>query len=256
MTQSEYRAYPAISRSDLMKFKKSPLHYKYAVEHPEEDQAPALIFGSAAHKYILEREDFEKEFDVAPNVDKRTKEGKAIWAEFVENSGDRSVISIDDFEKIQGMAEAIDAHPIASDLIKGKHEESLFWIDADTGEECKVRPDCIHEDGNGVVIVDYKTTTSCEDGAFEKSCRKYGYKLQAGMYREGYFQNTFGDAGFAFIAQEKEAPYAVRVYVCTDEYMNEGYDEYRALLGLYHACKLTDKYPGYEDIEYLYGEES
>ena len=27
-----------------------------------------------------------------------------------------------------------------------------------------------------------------------------------------------------FIAQEKEAPYAVRVYVCTDEYMNEGYD--------------------------------
>ena len=256
MTNKEYRQHSGISRSDLMKFKKSPLHYKYAKENPEEEQSPALIFGSAAHKYILEREDFESEFAVAPNVDRRTKEGKAIWAEFVENSGDRMVISVDDFEKIREMAAAVDAHPIASDLIKGQHEVSLFWTDAETGEECKVRPDCIHKDENGVVIVDYKTTSSCENGAFEKSCRKYGYKLQSGMYREGYFQNFFEDAGFVFIAQEKEAPYAVRVYVCTDEYMNEGYDEYRALLGLYHECKELDKYPGYEELEYLYGEES
>ena len=256
MTNKEYRQHSGISRSDLMKFKKSPLHYKYAKENPEEEQSPALIFGSAAHKYILEREDFESEFVVAPNVDKRTKEGKTIWAEFVENSGDRMVISVDDFEKIREMAAAVDAHPIASDLIKGQHEVSLFWTDAETGEECKVRPDCIHKDENGVVIVDYKTTASCENGAFEKSCRKYGYKLQSGMYREGYFQNFFEDAGFVFIAQEKEAPYAVRVYACTDEYMSEGYDEYRALLGLYHECKKLDKYPGYEELEYLYGEES
>lgn len=254
MTQNEYRAYPAISRSDLFKLKKSPLHYKYASEHKEEP-TPALNFGSAAHKYILEREDFDTEFAIAPNVDKRTKEGKAVFAEFQERSEGKTIISVDDFEKIKEMAKAIDEHPIASDLIKGKHEVSLFWVDADTGEECKIRPDCIHEDGNGVVIVDYKTTATVEDGAFEKSCRKYGYKLQAGMYREGYFQNFFEDAGFAFIAQEKEAPYAVRVYVCTDEYMNEGFDEYRALLGLYHECKLADNYKGFEDIEYLYGEE-
>ena len=62
MTQSEYRAYPAISRSDLMKFKKSPLHYKYAVENPEEEQSPALIFGAACHKYVLEKDEFETEF--------------------------------------------------------------------------------------------------------------------------------------------------------------------------------------------------
>ena len=254
MTQNEYRAYPAVSRSDLFKLKKSPLHYKYASEHKEEP-TPTLNFGSAAHKYILEREDFDNEFAIAPNVDKRTKEGKAIFAEFQEMSDGKIIISVDDFEKIKEMAKAIDEHPIASDLIKGKHEVSLFWKDVMTGEECKIRPDCIHEDGNGIVIVDYKTTASVEDGAFEKSCRKYGYKLQSGMYREGYFQNFFEDAGFAFIAQEKEAPFAVRVYVCTDEYMNEGFDEYRALLGLYHECKLADNYKGFETIEYLYGEE-
>ena len=255
MTQSEYRAYPAVSRSDLFKLKKSPLHYKYAVDHKEEPTS-AMNFGSAAHKYILEREDFAKEFAVAPNVDRRTKDGKLIFAEFQEYAEGKTVITVEEMEKIREMAKAIDEHPIASNLIKGKHEVSLFWVDEQTGEECKIRPDCIHEDGNGVVIVDYKTTASCEDGAFEKSCRKYGYKLQSGMYREGYFQNFFEDAGFAFIAQEKEAPYAVRVYQCTDEYMNEGYDEYRALLGLYHECKLADNYRGFEEIEYLYGEES
>lgn len=255
MTQEEYRAYPAVSRSDLFKLKKSPLHYKYATEHAEEPTA-ALNFGSAAHKYILERDDFGSEFAVAPNIDRRTKDGKAVWAEFVESAENKTVISQEDFEKIKEMAKAIEAHPIASDLIKGQHEVSLFWVDEQTGEECKVRPDCIHKDQRGVLIVDYKTTASVGDGDFEKSCRKYGYKLQSGMYREGYFQNFLEDAGFAFIAQEKEAPYAVRVYVCTDEYMNEGFDEYRALLGLYHECKLADNFRGFEEIEYLYGEES
>lgn len=255
MTQEEYRAYPAISRSDLFKLKKSPLHYKYATEHHEEP-TPALNFGSAAHKFILEREDFDTEFAIAPNVDKRTKEGKAIFAEFQEKAEGKTVISIDDFEKIKEMAKAVEEHPIASELIKGQHEVSLFWTDEQTGEECKVRPDCIHDGDGKAIIVDYKTTASVEDGAFEKSCRKYGYKLQSGMYREGYFQNFFEDAGFAFIAQEKEAPYAVRVYQCTDEYMNEGFDEYRALIGLYHECKLADNYRGFEEIEYLYGEES
>ena len=107
MTQSEYRAYPAISRSDLMKFKKSPLHYKYAVENPTEDQAPALVFGAASHKYILERDDFDSEFAVAPNVDRRTKEGKATWQEFVDSCGDKLVITVDDFEKIKEMAKAM-----------------------------------------------------------------------------------------------------------------------------------------------------
>ena len=255
MTQEEYRAYPAVSRSDLFKLKKSPLHYKYATEHAEEPTA-ALNFGSAAHKYILERDHFSDEFAIAPKVDRRTAYGKDVWAEFISNAKERTVITEEDFDKIKEMAKAIEAHPIASDLIKGQHEVSLFWTDEQTGEECKVRPDCIHKDGNGVVIVDYKTTATVEDGAFEKSCRKYGYKLQSGMYREGYFQNFLEDAGFAFIAQEKEAPYAVRVYVCTDEYMNEGFDEYRALLGLYHECKLADNFRGFEEIEYLYGEES
>lgn len=257
MTNAEYRQKEGISRSELFLFKKSPMHYKYAKDNPVKENVPALTFGSAAHKWILEREDFYNEFLVAPSVDRRTKEGKEIWNEFLELAEGKTVISVDDFETIVEMGKAIDEHPFARHFLEGEHEVSLFWTDSETGEAVKCRPDSMTTDKTLTgkrMIVDYKTTESLEDGHFERSCKKYGYKLQAGMYREGVFQNYFEDFGFAFVCQEKKAPYCVRVYVCTDQYINEGYDEYRTLMGLYHKCKELDKYPSYEgfDAEFSY----
>lgn len=250
MTNEGYRKHEGISRSELFRIAKSPMHYKYAKENPEETTV-ALLFGAAAHKYILEKDKFDDEFAVAPQVDRRTKAGKEEWARFVEESNGREVISVDDYEKIIEMSEAINKNETASKILYtdgAKYEQSFFWTDSQTGEAVKCRPDAIVEVDGEKYIIDYKTTTSCADGQFEKSVRKYGYKLQAGMYREGVFQNTLDDYGFIFIAQEKDAPYAVRVYVCTEEFINEGYDQYRELLGIYHYCKETGNWYGYEGI--------
>ena len=152
-------------------------------------------------------------------------------------------------EKITAMADAVNMNEQARKFLDGLHEESFFWTDAETGEKCKVRPDCIAEVDGKKYIVDYKTTDSCMDGHFERSVRKFGYKFQAGMYREGVFQNTFEDYGFAFVAQEKKAPFAVRVYVCNEDFINEGFEQFRQTLNLYHWCKLNDKWYGYEGAE-------
>lgn len=98
MPQSEYRAHPAISKSDLFKITKSPLHFKWSMENREEKTA-ALIFGSACHKYILERDDFDSEFAVALNVDRRTKSGKEEYAKWLEENEGKDVVSSDDMEK-------------------------------------------------------------------------------------------------------------------------------------------------------------
>ena len=98
-------------------------------------------------------------------------------------------------------------------------------------------------------IVDYKTTESCENGHFERSAQKYGYQFQAGMYCEGVFQNTFTEYGFAFVAQEKTPPYASRVYICDADYIKRGYDTFRELIGIYHDCKLSGKWYGYEGAD-------
>lgn len=245
MTNKEYREHEGISKSQLFNITKSPYHFKYALEHPQED-TKALLFGRAAHKYILEKEDFYNEFAIAPVVDRRTIAGKEIYNSFLLESEGKDVISADEFDVIQQMSDAIDAVPMARALLTGEHEQSFFWTDEVTGEKCKCRPDCLTEYDGMKFISDYKTTDSCADGAFERTCRKYGYKLQAGMYTEGVFQNSFEQYGFAFVAQEKSAPYAVRVYVCTPEYINQGYDQFRELIGVYHECKLSGNWYGYE----------
>lgn len=245
MTNREYREHVGVSKSQLFKIAKSPYHFKYALEHPQED-TKALLFGRAAHKYILEKEDFFNEFVIIPNIDRRTSAGKEAYAKFLLESEGKDVIAADDYEVIQEMDKAIDAVPLARALLCGEHEQSFFWTDEVTGEKCKCRPDCLTEYDGMKFIADYKTTDSCADGAFERTCRKYGYKLQAGMYTEGLFQNTFEQYGFAFVAQEKSAPYAVRVYICTPEYINQGYDQFRELIGIYHECMLSGNWYGYE----------
>ena len=252
----DYDKIPAVRRSDLWELRKSPLHYLYTVTH-EEEPTPALAFGIAAHKYILEEEDFWKDYVLAPEVDRRTKDGKAVWNQFVNELVEtgKSSISASDYTVIQDMNAAILKNPTAAALLKtGKHEVPIEWTDAETGEPCKCRPDCLTEYQGRKYIVDYKTTTSCEEGAFERSCRAYGYKLQAAMYTEGVFQTELETYQFAFVAQEKKPPYAVRVYFCDRGFIEEGADMFRELIEIYHKCKESGEWPGYEDKE-LYGNE-
>ena len=248
---SNYDSIPAVRRSDLWELRKSPAHYLYKVTH-EEEQTPALLFGIAAHKYILEPDTFWNDYIELPKIDRRTKAGKEAYQAIMDSG--KTPISTEDLEIIREMDAAIEAHPTASKLLKGgAHEVPFEWTDPDTGEPCKCRPDVLTT-YDRPMIVDYKTTTSCEDGAFERTCKAYGYKLQAGMYTEGIFQATLVDRGFAFVAQEKKPPYAVRVYFCDSGFVEEGRDMFRDLIATLHKCKTDNVWPGYEDKE-LIGDE-
>ena len=251
MTQ-QYDSIPAVRRSDLWEIRKSPAHYLYKVTHPEEPTA-ALLFGTAAHKYILEPESFWDEYIEVPKIDRRTKAGKEEWQRILDSG--KTPISSEDLAVIRDMDAQIEAHPLASALLKtGQHEVPIKWPDAKTGEPCKCRPDVITTIEGENWIADYKTTTSCMDGAFEKACRAYGYKLQAAMYSEGVFCSTFDLCKFAFVAQEKTPPYAVRVYKCDMGFILEGQEMFHELIGILHECKKTGEWPGYEDKE-LIGDE-
>lgn len=246
MNNDTYDHAPGIRRSDLWVMNKSPLHFRYHMD-AEKEQTKALAFGSAAHKYILEKDDFYNAYVIAPTVDRRTKEGKEAWArcqEYAEEHG-VEILPEADFDTIREMAKVIESDPLAVQLLTGKHELAFAWTDPETGEECKVKTDCITEYNGMPYIVDYKTTDSCEDGHFERAARKFGYGFQAGMYCEGLFQNTLEEHGFAFVAQEKTAPYAVRVYICDKGFIERGYDKFRKLIGIYHSCKETGNWYGY-----------
>lgn len=250
MTDNEYRLLPGIRRSDLWKMAQTPAHFKYHMEH-EEPETPALVFGSALHERILTPETFNDHYVVMPEIDRRTKDGRAQYEAFLQyEAKGRTVITPADFELMRNMTAVLVQNKFALDLLYSDdsydHERAFMWTDTQTGEPCKIKVDSLATYQGKPYIVDYKTTASCVDGAFERSVRKFGYKLQVGMYTEGLWYNEQEEFGFIFVAQEKTPPYAVRCYIASEDFIMEGTDKFHELMGAYKWCKDNNAWYGYE----------
>lgn len=251
MTEREYRASDGISRSELWNLNPrtggTPEKFKWFRENPEEP-TKAMLFGTIVHKLFLEPDTFDDEFAVAPPVDKRTKEGKAIFAEFVESLNHRTIISADDMAQATAMVDVLRKTPFVESLVCGDadHERCIRWTDGMTGEACKIRVDSVRLMSDGTpLIVDYKTTNDASADGFLRKALAIGYDFQSGMYCEGA-EHEFGKAArFVFIAQEKTAPYAVNIFEADPDFIQRGKDIFRELIGIYHECRITDNWWGY-----------
>jgi len=252
MTENEYNQAEGIRRSDLWKMEDSPEKFRYFLDHPIE-QTPAMAFGSACHKMILEPETFGDEYAVAPQVDKRTKEGKAMWEAFCTDNAGKMIIGPDDAETMHEMEESLERSKLANKLIRGKgeSESAFFWTDPDTGEKCKIKTDRLVKYNRKWYVVDYKTCLSAETNRFNTDIWKLGYFMQAGMYTEGVMRakKLRKRPGFLFVAQEKKAPYAINVIEVSEDVMKIGVAKFHELLDKYHECRIADIWPGYMDSD-------
>jgi hypothetical protein len=204
-----------------------------------------MLFGSAFHKYVLEPDDFDKEFAVAPNVDRRTKAGKEQYTEFIIANPNKSIISVDDYTTICGMRDSINANKYAKALIQGEAERSFYWTDEITGEQCKCRPDTRRTVGNRNIIVDLKSCESAATDDFQRDVISYSYDLQAYMYPEGVKHVTGEESDFIFIAVEKKPPYLLNILQADEFIMKRGESLFREYIGIYHECKQTGNWYGY-----------
>ena len=252
MTEQEYNQAEGIRRSDLWRMHESPEKFKWFLEHPPEP-TPALVFGTAVHKLLLEPDGFDGEFAVAPDVDRRTKAGREEWERFVSASEGKTVISADDAKTAADMVAKAMTMPMVRTLLAGKHEQAFFFTDEDTKLTCKVRVDILSEIDGKVVIADYKTAANARTDIFNQSVFKHGYFLQSYMYSEAVMKNLKLPyrPDFYFIAQEKHAPYSVNVVQVTEDVMLAGMDCFRELMGTLALCRQTGYWYGYNG---LYGE--
>ena len=248
MNEQEYNSAEGIRRSDLWKMEDSPEKFKYFLEHPVE-QTPAMAFGSACHKYVLENDDFDSEYVLAPNINRRTNAGKEEWERFCSENKGKTVVSPDDVQVMAEMREAIERCQLAKKLLfgKGETEKAYFWTDKETGEKCKIKCDRIVTYNRRKYIVDYKTTQCAETNRFNSDIWKMGYHFQAGMYAEGYKAANRKKKlpGFLFVAQEKKVPYSVNVIEVPEDVMTAGVVKFHELLKKMHECKEADLWAGY-----------
>lgn len=248
LSNDEYHSAPGISKSGLDWIAKCPALYraKYITKEIEDKDTSALAIGRASHLAVFQPEIFGNEIAVTPDgIDRRTKAGKEAFAEFLEASEGKTVISRAEHDQVRAIADAVHRHPIAMQLLKkGQAETSIFSKDHYTGELVKVRPDWMNpEEG---IIADLKTAICAAPDYFSKELYGRRYYVQAPYYLDIANQelgHTF--ESFVFVVVEKDPPYLVEVYLTDMEAMEAGRQEYRRNLDTYSQCKISNKWPCY-----------
>lgn len=234
-----YHASAGISKSGLDYILKSPAHYQSYLNSPKESSL-AFLLGSATHCAILEPTHMLERYVVA-DIDRRTKEGKALAKE-VEDTG-KEVLNLAQYDQVMGMANAVQKHPKAAELLaNGFPEVSCF--EEYYGVHARARADWFRKDG---IIVDIKTTEDASPQEFARSVAKYGYHRQEALYRDLFTMAGETIHTFVFVVVEKKAPYAVAVYELDERSVEQGRRENENALMLYRECLATNIWHGYSD---------
>lgn len=261
LSNEEYHAdISHISKSGLDLIDRSPLHYwsKYLDPSREaEERKQHFIIGTAVHAAILEPHLFEQAYfrlddaaicaEIGGAKPRATTRYKEWFAGQLAASHGKQILGNEDYVHCLRMRDAVWTHPAAQMLLeRGYREQSFFFNELQTGAPTKIRPDNLNDHLRW--IVDVKTTDDARPTAFGRSFFSYRYHVQSALLLDGMNQiDEVGWNGVAFIAVEKEPPYAVGVYYASEQDIEDGRIEYRRNLATYMECRQTGEWPAYGD---------
>ena len=248
---------PNTSRNDYDSLSKENLNYSrfkhfldtpahlVAYDRAEREQSSALMFGDALHTLSLEGDGvFHDSFAILPEgLDRRTKEGKAIYEEF-KNSG-KKLISQDDYTKICMMEVNLRSNDLIKPMMVGGNNE-VTLVGEILGVKVKARLDRMTEEGD---IIDLKSMNDIPTTKnFRSTIFQYKYYVQAAFYSMLVKEATGREPKFYFIAMEKADPYSVRVFTLDEEFLNRGKEEIVNGLKYYKACVESNFWPSFGNV--------
>ncbi|MGV2880655.1 exodeoxyribonuclease VIII [Pantoea vagans] len=252
LSNEAYHAGPGVSKSQLDEIAINPAVYLWRRHAPvDTEKTGALDMGSALHCMLLEPEQFDRRFIVAPSFNRRTSQGKADEQAFLNETRIQRVTVLDAEQgrKLQLMRESVLAHHAARYLLEayGACESSIYWSDSETEELCRIRPDKYLTDRP--VVIDVKKTSDMS--RFVRHIEEFRYHVQVAMYREGFYRWCGEYPQFVFIAVSESIDcgrYPVRLFELDDEYLSVGETLFRRDLNTFHHCRLTGEWSGIETI--------
>lgn len=222
MDDAEYFAHPGISNSKIKDYEKSPLHFyeKHVIKTTEEPDKDCFRIGRAAHCLALEPDRFSERFIVIPEINRRTKEGKAEYAYWLQKAADQGadIVTPDEYIAFKAMAERMLSKSISRFIFEqAEFEKPIIVKCPRTGLERKIKPDISIPPGVVAelpfgLLADYKTTQDASYDAFNKSIWNLKYDYQDAYYTDtwclNYGLNPVNEVpSFIFIPVEKSAPH-------------------------------------------------
>lgn len=235
----DYLALPAMSASRFKKIMRSPMAYKWDLDHPDTSASPSMALGTAAHMAILEPDRFAEAYVVYEG----TRRGKA-WEAFQEANEYRGILTTPEYADVCGMRDALRSHPAAARYLEhGEAEVTLQWTDPATGRAMKGRVDWLTQIDGQTVLVDLKTTRDSSPRKFGADAYKLGYHIQFSLYTDGWYHLTRETPRFVVLAAESKAPYEPAVYDVPEDILMQGHEEYMGLLDLLKTCEDAKTWP-------------
>lgn len=258
MTDAEYRLVPAINYSNLKHMRKSPLHYRHAVDSPPDpDLNQKLAMFRAVHTLVLEPFQFNNEYAVYEGRrDKRTK----AYQQFLSENAGKSILSVAEHEKALAIAEAVSEHPWVIDLLAADGtscEVAMVWDD-ETAGPCKGKADILHySEEQGLIVADLKTYATTDNKQVGRDGVRNGWHIQFAHYLHGAAHHFGLDLSkvkyraFSVIA-EAEAPHDVCVCEWHEESLDFAMIEHRRLLDTVAQCEKDQRWPGRSPMQFIY----
>ena len=252
----EYASWDAVNSHLIGSLvRKTPAHVQYEILHGGIEPTRATDLGWMTHLATLEPERFAREFAVPPKVDRRTKLGRAVWADFVMAHPNAYHASLGDYSAALAMREALLAHPTAGEFFRAPHglnEVAVVWEDRETGVACKALMDRIAAIGEWPVIGDVKTAADAARRSFEGALHKFGYGVQSVHYRDGLETLRPTPAGlpfprFIFFVVESKPPYLVAPYELEEASAEIALEQRNKALRKWKECRDSGQWPGYHD---------
>lgn len=263
-----------LSSSQLKWYMKSPRHYKYMLDHPQEE-TESMRFGSVFHSCMAGLAQGSSVSDMLdsiavfePPLNKTTNKPygantaayRDAYNDFVEKTQGSLIVTPEDKETLTAMLTSLmhncdtTSEQVGRMLKRGKPEVSIFH-ETEEGIKIKIRPDLLTRDK----IVDWKTTTldDLTEDSINRTILKYGYHISAALY-QWIAHEVFGKwYSFILVFVQKQQPYdCVMVDMANYAYSYQkewdmvipgpGAIEFRQLLNLHTTCVKKGEYPGAE----------
>jgi hypothetical protein len=210
---------------------------------------------------VLEANNFRRKVAIKPEgIDRRTKEGKIAYEEFLLVSAGKTIITHEDFEKIKLMRdnalyliEHKKARKSTNELsitAKFKVTEGPF---AGTIVPIKAQLDSLHELEDVAVIRDLKSVADISD--VPKASRNGGWGVQSALYSDLVAEITHTQVTFEYIASSKEPPHDSRKFLVSPEMAIRGRSMYleginRLLWWKANGQQVTAEFLGTEVLNY------
>lgn len=239
----QYVRLPGVHSTSLKDILVSPRAYRHRTLEPRADK-DTLRLGRAGHTACLEPDRFLLEYAVFTarddNGNYRIRRGK-VWDAFCEANGDKTVLTVDQYETAIEVRDAVRSHPVAGALLaeNGQAEITIKWTHEPTRIACVSRIDWLCSS-----LVDVKLTRNPAQDSFSRDAAKFGYPFQLGMYREACRAAGLGDLPVKIIAAQNCAPFDVVVYDLGEDILDHGREQFEmAMIKLAH-CQSTNAWPG------------